>query len=367
MKLAVIRRQFAATGGAELYLQRLIAALASAGHEVHLLAQAWDHAGAGVTPHLLPIVGSRSERPRLFAEAVDHELARDRYDCVFSLERTLRQDVYRAGDGVHRVWIQRRRQFAPWWRKPFIGWGGFHRTMRGLEGRTFAPENTRHVIVNSEMVRREIVDTFGFPASRLHLVRNGVEVDRLRRGDRAATRARLGVRDDDYLLLFAGSGWERKGLGFLLQTFHAMRGLESADRLKLLVVGKGTKPWRPRRGVIYAGPMSDLENAYAAADLFTFLPIYEPAANVCHEAMAAGLPVVTTAHNGASEIIQAGVNGTVISDPSDTASVVRAIQHWRSKARGRVSPDLNELSLERNVRETMAVLELAAREKAGAK
>ena len=304
--------------------------------------------------------------PRLFADAVERELAKDGYDCVFSLERTRKQDVYRAGDGVHRVWIRRRRQFAPWWRKPFTGWGAFHRTMRELEARTLDPLNTRHVIVNSKMVRREIVETFGFPAQRLHLVRNGVEVDRLRLGDRAATRARLGVREDEYLLLFVGSGWERKGLDFLLRALRLMKELKSADRLKLLVVGKGKRPLRQETNVIYAGPMSDLENAYAAADLFTFLPIYEPAANVCHEAMAAGLPIVTTAQNGASEVIQEAVQGTVISDPSDAAAVVKAIHSWRSKGPVRVMADARALSLERNVEETLAVLEMAAREKAEA-
>src|SRR5205823_12547550 len=91
------------------------------------------------------------------------------------------------------------------------------------------------------------------------------------------------------------------------------------NKVKLLVVGKGKTPINRPANVIFAGPMADLENAYAAADLFLFLPIYEPSANVVFEALAAGLPVITSAHNGAAELIEEGVNGSVVDDPSDIA------------------------------------------------
>jgi len=415
MKLAFIRRQFSATGGAELYLQRLLAALAEQGHELHLIAETWADAPTGVTVHPLPIQASRARRPIVFADAVQRELARHSFDCVFSLERTRQQDVYRAGDGVHRVWLQRRRKHSPWWRKPFVGLGAFHRNVLRLEAETFDPRNTRRVIVNSEMVRKEILAHFPLPAERIHLVRNGVDVARFQGGNREATRASFGVKDDEFLLLFVGSGWERKGLKYALQALWSVQMLIrvgrfsqefsegvrqvgeltrrqvaeltrkvhgapvgsaapsapehrsvlplSADKVKLLVVGKGKKPVSRPANVIFAGPMSDPEHAYAAADLFLFLPIYEPAANVVFEALAAGLPVVTTAQNGAAELIEEGVNGSVVDDPSDIKSVVGAIAWWWSR-RFYVPPvGAGELSLDRNVSETVAVLEQAAKER----
>ena len=113
MKLALIRRQFSATGGAELYLQRLLGMLAERGHELHLFSESWEGAPADVTLHPLRIRASRARRPVAFADCVRQELGVQRFDCIFSLDRTRRQDVYRAGDGVHRVWLQRRRQHAP--------------------------------------------------------------------------------------------------------------------------------------------------------------------------------------------------------------------------------------------------------------
>lgn len=359
MKLALIRRQFSATGGAELYLQRLLQALVKGGHEPHLFAESWEGQLDGVHLHAVPVGGDRTVRATRFADAVAAELAKHSFDVVFSLERTHHQDVYRAGDGVHRVWLQRRQQFAQWWRRPFVCAGGFHRNMMKLEARTFDPANTRHIIVNSDMVRREIVENFHFPASQIHLVRNGIDLDRYRRGQRTATRERFGIKPDDTLLLFVGSGWERKGLRFVLRAFHRLK----APRVKLLVVGKGKPPLALPDGVIFAGPMADVENAYAAADLLVFLPIYEPSSNVVAEALVSDLPVITSSLNGASEIITPRKNGTVIADPRDTDAVVEAIRHWILQRGQAEMPPKHELSLERNVEETLAVLDMAAKEK----
>jgi len=251
MKLALIRRQFAATGGAELYLQRLLAALAARGHQLHLFAEAWDDAPAGVKLHPVQISATRATRNLHFANAVKPELARERFDCIFSLERTLQQDVYRAGDGVHRVWLQKRKQFSPWWKNIF-GPGAFHKNLLALEAQTFDPQNTRRVIVNSEMVRKEILENFSFPADRIHLVRNGVDTARFQKGDRAGTRKKLGVAENEFLLLFVGSGWERKGLKFALAAFELLK--QKFPQLKFAVIGKDHAPASAPDGVFFSGP-----------------------------------------------------------------------------------------------------------------
>lgn len=358
MKLALIRRQFAAVGGAELYLQRLLTGLVTAGHEVHLYAERWQGAHPGVIMHEVPVKAGRSLRPVVFAESVAKMLTDTTYDVVLSLERTVSQDVYRAGDGVHRVWLEQRKRFASWWRRPFVGLGAFHSNMKALEARTFDPANTRHIIVNSDMVRREILAHFPFPPERIHLVRNGVETARFQNQDRTAARARFGFTDQDYVLLFVGSGWERKGLGFLLQLMR--RWQQTEQQVKLLVVGKGRLSGPAPKNVILAGPMSQVEQAYAAADLMTFLPIYEPCANVIAEALASGLPVITSRFNGAGELIQPGINGDVLDDPSDISAIEKAIQSWRQKTSARPVPTDLPLDLDTNIRETLQLLEKVA-------
>ena len=359
MKLALIRRQFSATGGAELYVQRLLGALAAAGHETHLFAEKWQGQAAGVQFHSVPVDGSRAERPLRFAEAVNVALRHDKFDCVFSLERTLKQDVYRAGDGLHRVWLQRRKQFAPWWKRPLVGLGAFHRNMLALEAQTFDPANTQRIIVNSEMVRGEIAQHFpAFPQERVHTIRNGVDVQRFQNVSRSAARQRFGLADNDFVLVFVGSGWERKGLPWLLKF---MAGRSDDPRFKLLVVTRDRMRGKVPPNVILTGPLSDVEAAYAAADVLTFLPIYEPCSNVVSEALASGMPVITTSFNGASELIDPGINGHVLNDPGDLATLGTCINHWR--ARGSAVPVTKRLplDLELNVALTLQVLELAAK------
>jgi UDP-glucose:(heptosyl)LPS alpha-1,3-glucosyltransferase len=356
MKVAVVRRRFSSTGGAELYVQRLIGALTAAGHEVHLISEKWSEAPDKVLVHKMSGNQSRSHRAQAFARAAAEEVSRFKFDCVFSLERTLKQDVYRAGDGIHKVWVEKRRHFSPWWKRPFVALGGFHRGIQELEAQTFHPANTAHIIVNSLMVRHEIIDKFNFPADRIHLVRNGVETSRFIGGNREQIRMKFGIKEGEFLALFVGSGWERKGLHFLLEA------LKGTPEIKLLVAGRGRKPVSAPRNAIFAGPMPDVENAYAAADLLVTLPIYEPSANVVCEGLAAGLPVVTSVNNGAAEILEEGVTGSILEEFWKPEIVGAALRYW-SKKRTRIQSDHRQLSIERNVSETLVVLELAAAER----
>ena len=358
MKIALIRRQFSATGGAELYVQRLLAALGSAGHECHLFAESWQGQAEGVVFHRVEAAGPRAERAVRFAEGVQSMLSAQDFDVVFSLERTVHQDVYRAGDGLHRVWLQRRKQFAPWWKRPLIGRGAFHRNMMQLEARTFDSVNTQRIIVNSEMVRGEIAEHFpAFPQERIHLVRNGVDVARFKNASRASARERFGLREDDFVLLFVGSGWERKGLPSLMRYMAAQ---VHDERLKLLVVTRDRIRGKVPPNVLLTGPLTDVEQAYAAADLLTFLPIYEPCSNVVSEALATGIPAITTAFNGASEWIDPGINGHVLDDPRDLSTLGMFIAHWRHHP-ARPVPTREPLDLVTNVQNTICVLELASK------
>lgn len=359
MKIGVIRRRFAASGGAELYVQRLLAGLVERNHEPHLFSEHWEQLPEGVVYHPVKAGVNRGTRSLHFAHAVQAALGKEHLNCVLSLERTLRQDVYRAGDGVHKVWLERWRQFAPWWKRPFIGHGAFHQNMLRLEAQTFDPQNTEHIIVNSEMVRQEILGCFGFPEARIHLIRNGVNTDRIRRGDRTQARKRFGIGADEFVIAFVGSGWDRKGLRFLIQAVHR---IASHTTVRLLVAGKGRVPADAPKDAVFTGPLNDVQDVYAAADLFVTLPIYEPSANVVAEALAAGLPVITSKYNGAGEWLTENVTGSVVANPADVAAVAERIRFWvESRGVARDVLPSNVLDMQRNVTETLALLEKVAR------
>lgn len=360
MKICFIRRRFSAVGGGELYLQRLMEALLNKGHTLHLLSEYWDASGPGVQFHAVAGARSRGRRALFFAEEVERILGTLRVDCVFSLERTFKQDIYRAGDGVHAVWVERQKEYAPFWRKPFCGLSAHHRNVLALEKATFDPDKTRFVIANSTMVREEIVQRFRFPAERIRVIPNGADLKRFAGVDRVAARRSFGFQAHEFVLLFVGSGWERKGLSFSLQLLRDLRERsaffpEPFRSVRLLVAGKGKPPVFRDPDVVYTGPLKRVEDAYAAADLLAFLPIYEPAANVVTEALASRLPVLTTAFNGASEWIKPGLNGHVISAPTERHAALEAAIFWMQRAGVRPEAEA-EVSMDRNVEATLELI-----------
>ena len=357
MKIALVRRGYSATGGAEAFLKRFARALVEKGHECVLFASAewpsaeWLHGEVRE-------VGGKS--PRAFADAFAAMQPRESCDFVFSLERIRSCDCYRAGDGVHRAWLDRRARHEPAWRSWFRGWSGKHREILELEKNLFSPGGARSVIANSHLVRDEIVRIFNYPPERIHVVHNGLDVEKFRiaPGIRAEARREFGIGENEYAALFAGSGWERKGLRF------AIEGVARATRSKplLLVAGRGNPRGLPRcERVKFLGPLRGLTRALAAADVFVLPTIYDPFSNACLEALAAGLPVITTAANGFSEIIEAGIEGEIIAESHDTAAIAAALEKWSDPARrAAIRPRLHALAakfdIATNVDATLAAI-----------
>lgn len=343
MKIGLVRRGFSGTGGAEAYLMRLAHGLTQAGHEAILItseewpAERWPGRG---------IIRLPGRTPDEFATAFAASKAP--VDITFSLERVPGCDVYRAGDGVHAAWIQRRSVFEPWWKVWFHRYNPKHIALIRLERGVY--RTVRAVIANSRMVADEIVHWHGCPRKKIHIVPNGIG-SALAAADRAESRSGLGL-DEGYLALFAGSGWERKGLAF------ALAAAEKADA-KVLVAGRGKKSAYSSPAAIFLGPVTDLSPVFAAADVFILPTIYDPFSNACLEALAAGLPVITTTANGFSEIITPGVHGSVV-EPGDVKGLAEALRYWKTQDRAATAKACRELaaqySIERNVRETLAVL-----------
>jgi len=352
MKIALVRQRYVAHGGAEQYLRALAAGLAKRGHEVHVFSHWWEPT-TGIQFHHVPVMRTPSFlRALTFAWNCRRGVAS--YDVVLSLEGTLRQDVYRAGDGCHREWLAQRRRFLPAWRRAMLSINPLHWALLWLERRVFDPANTRHIIANSARGKDEIVRHYGFPAERITVVYNGVDTERFKPT----------ARPGNGTLLFVGSGWERKGLEFAIRALPHL-----PEHVRLRVVGKGNRSRYERLArqlgvagrVNFAPPQSRIEEAYAGADVFVFPTIYEPFANVCLEAMACGLPVVTSRINGASEIITPGVNGAILEEPSDAGALAEAIRPFLNRdalARAAIAArqTAEALPFGANVEQTLAIL-----------
>jgi len=342
VRIALIRRRYAESGGAERYVAQLVTALAGAGHAVHLFANRWTAVPAGVRVHRVPVPPGPAFLGILgFAWAAHRMTRREGFDLVQSFDRTIRPDIYRAGDGCHQAWLDRRRAVEGGVLRPLDRVNPLHRTLIGLERHLFRG-GCRRIIANSRMVQEEILRYYGAAPPVVRMIYSGVDLARFHPDHtgtaRAALRGRMGVGLEDPVILFAGSGFERKGLRFLLQAIAQLTDLQG---LRLWVLGKGNlhrhRVMADRLGIAdrvhFAGPVADPEGWMAAADLFVLPTIYDPFSNACLEAMASGLPVITTASNGVAEAMRAWQTGSVLSDPRDVGGLADRIVEFLDPAR----------------------------------
>jgi len=351
MKLALIRQRYTPYGGAERFVERSAAAL-SEELSVTVFARQWVPRPGLEVVRCDPFYLGRLWRDWSFSRAVCLALGGARFDLVQSHERLSCCDVYRAGDGVHADWLERRSRLqSPIGR--IADWlNPYHRYLLRAERRLFSSPRLRAVICNSAMVRDEIHRRFGVPGDRLHVICNGVDLEHfhptLREKHHAALRREFDIDGDALVYLFVGSGFERKGLGVLL---HALARLpDQGSRLVIVGRDRGERKMRAlasRLGlgkrVIFAGPQQDVRPWYGAADIFVLPTLYDPFPNAALEALACGLPIITTSASGAAEIIVDGENGAVVEDPMSAEQLAGCMHRFagvafsmRGAARGSV-------------------------------
>ncbi len=373
MQIALLRQRVTALGGAETTLGYLVRGLAAAGHQVTVYGTDREpEAQAALGPELayvrVPVWGGKTLRLLLFARHSRRLLKQAGPQVVFSLERGPAPQVYRAGDGCHREWLARRAPYLSPLARAAQRLSPFHRVMLLLERRLFSDPGLRRVIANSRQVRDEVIRHYGVDPARVRVIYNGLDRQRfhpLEPGARAALRRRLGAPEDGEVVLFVGSGFERKGLAYLLEAFGSL-----IDKgAHLWVVGKGNlasyQRAAARLGVAarikFWGPVAETAPFYQAATVLALPTLYDPCSNVVLEALACGTPVVTTAANGAAEFITPGENGAIIPEPHDIPALTEALAAFLTRARDPVvgqaaTRAVAALNWESTVAQTLEVL-----------
>ncbi len=332
MKVLIIARPFSFHGGVEQATAGLVGALVEHGHSVEILTRSGQPLASGVvvrTLRLPPLPAPA--RAVAFALVAARFVGQGRWDVVQSHERTLRQDVYRAGEGCHRAYLMTRESG---------GRGVHHRVTLALERRVFA--RTPRIVAIARAGKREIESLYGVAPARVSVVYNGVDLERFHPRNRARHRAparhAAGIGADQWLVLFVGSGFERKGLATAIEAVAAARDAA----MRLVVIGRGDpetyRALARRQGiserVSWLGPRRDLDRWYAAADALVLPARYEPFGNVHLEALASGLPVVTSEAAGGRELIVPGSNGFVTS-PRDVPAVAEALVRLKTAPEAR--------------------------------
>lgn len=356
LRIGFVRRGYSRSGGAEGYLKGLAAGVCAHGHEATLVTTAeWPETEWSFGER----VALKGGTPTTFADAVERWRPRANCDVIMSLERIWCCDVYRAGDGVHRAWLERRARASGMRARLSAALSAKHRSLLRLEESLFVKGGAGRVIANSQMVKRDIIDFYGYPEERIEVIYNGVALHRF--ASEKGERGDLGLSANELAVLFVGSGWERKGLA---EAVRAVRQLDDA-RMKLLVAGRGNERRYRGPGVHFFGEVRDLTPLYRAADIFLLPTLYDPFSNACLEALAAGLPIVTTNANGFAEIMTDGVHGSIV-EPGDVEALTGALRAWsnaerRAQARAANLALAQEFDIARNVERTLEVLLKTAR------
>lgn len=372
MKIALIRQSYHKYGGAERYVSYLAEGLLKRGHEVHVFARKWDpHTPEGIVFHRVPTLEGPSFLKALsFACNVKRLLKRERFDIVNSFDRTFLQDIYRAGDGVHREWRKRLLKITPNSITRFlILFNPLHLSLLFLEKRIFKKGSYKKIIAISKKGKEEIIKYYGVRPENIVVIYNGVDLEEFHPKNRALFREEIrkefNIAEDEFLILFVGSGFRRKGLRYLIEAISLLR---EEKPLKVLVVAKGKK--RPylrlakrlgvKNRIVFAGERKDLRKFYAASDLFILPTIYEPFGNVCLETLASGLPIIVSKTSGAAEIITEGENGLLLEDPRNSQELARKIEETLDDSlRGKLAKNARILAenftVDKNVEETLKV------------
>ena len=179
------------------------------------------------------------------------------------------------------------------------------------------PEDFDHLVQETKMAARFLVASSftrdslienGTAASAITVIPYGVDLDRFRPAAQArAASGRL-------KLLFVGRINQRKGIKYLLEALRLLRTQE----VELTICGRVLddlalfKPFANQVTIRPSVSAADLVQAYQAADLFVFPSVAEGFAQVLLESLACGLPILSTTHTAAPDLIDEGAQGFIV-------------------------------------------------------
>lgn len=333
-----LKRQLGQLGGLEKYTRLLAKAFASLGHYVTILSESDPKLEEGIRVEKVHRPSFCSSQNILnFDKACQKWLKQNPCDIVFGVDRTSKQTHIRAGNGVHRAFLEQRKKADPWLKRHTYWCNRANRVILDIEKRSFEDRKLKILFTNSHMVKNEILTYYKTDPAKIFVVHNGVEHEALEPHFLASEvlKEKLGLHSDVHQLLFIGNGYQRKGLIPLLLALGKLSHLP----FHLTVIGKEKNIGFYQKKaaalgishkVSFLGSQKGTTAYYAAADTLVVPSYYDPFANVTVEAMAMGVFVISSPYNGGSEIIT-DINGITL--PSLDISAFTSILEKRIEER----------------------------------
>jgi len=314
--IGLVHTRYSPIGGVENYINNLVPDLLNRNWEVHYFTGKIEQpVPDGMIVHNIPIIrGTSISRMLSFAYSARKKVRRVNLPLVMGFGRTIYQDIYCDGSGCFLDYQKHTiKRFNPLYRTSYLH----------LERKRFNDPHLQKVVAISNMVKEQIVHRHHLSPEKIEVIYPGVDPDQFHprfKEKKISFKKKLGIPEDALTLLFIGNEFERKGLRYLIEAFGS---LPSELSISLLVAGKDKHEARYRRlaqmkgcsqRIYFLGYQKDVSQLFAAADLFVFPSLFDAFAIVVLESLCSGTPVITGPQVGASELIDHGINGFVVSD-----------------------------------------------------
>jgi len=323
-------------GGAETSTRQFLHHLMDAGVEVHVYTRSRPSPAPGVfVHHVSGAAMTRTRKSVNFALRVERMLAQERPDIIHTFVPIKQADVYQPRGGsvpetAERNIALRRTPTARRLKRYANRLNLKQRYMARMERKMLEGPAEPVVAAISKYVAAQFERHYQLTRERIRLIYNGVDQDQTQPKhwelDRKALRAEFGIADEELLVLEVAHNFRLKGVQHWLEALRALQG-RGKSNVRSLVLGRGDSPkWHARAKAMglngaleFVGPSERMKHFYHAADVLVHPTYYDPCSRVVLEAMACGLPCITTRWDGASEIITEGQSGFVLDEPDHVA------------------------------------------------
>lgn len=327
LKIAFCLFKYFKFGGLQRDFLRIAKECIDRGHAVTVYTMAWEGEKiAGLTVKILPKQSWQNHTRILhYITALKNQLATQSFDLIVGFNKIPGLDVYYAADTCYQAKIHRLRSF--WYRLL-----PRYRQLQNFEQAVFAPNNKTKILLIAKQQQKEFMQYYQTPASRFHLLPPGIARDRLASKDapkiRQETRSEYHLTNDDNLVLMIGSGFKTKGLDRSMRAIAALPD-SLQKKVKLMIIGEDyAKPFlklakhlKIAENILFLGGRDDIPRFLLAADLLLHPAYNENTGTVLLEAIASGLPVLTTDVCGYADYILEANAGEVLPSPFQQAQL----------------------------------------------
>lgn len=295
-------------------------------HEVHVFTNNWDPMDPQVIIHKIPAFTKNQyiyEASFSFLATLIHKF--HKFDVTLAQPTRYFTPMVAEMQFVYKAWADYRRN-----NKLQLTLGD---VMNPLIEK-YNIERVKEVITISDIVKQEVLKYYKIPQEKIHVIHSGVDIKEFDPKHKSKFSQEIKEKysiKDELVLLFIGNPFQRKGLQYLIEAMPLM----NEKKVKLLILGRDdprkyldvARKLKIEDKLIFVGLTKGVKKYYSTADLFVLPTLYEPFGLVITEAMASGLPVITSKIAGAAEIIEDSREGLLLKDPKNPEEIAEKINY----------------------------------------